>query len=86
MENAKPKETADADLFALPARSQRSRRFQSHQDDSLIPPTLPSPVQDTPDIAPTPIPEFKPNVTSVKEGLTSSKFIDRVSGIMPCVI
>ncbi|XP_063873466.1 nibrin-like [Scylla paramamosain] len=75
VENLTTKETADSDLFALPARTQRARRLPSHQDESLIPPTLPSPIQDTPDIAPTP--ESKPNGTAMKEEPTSSKFIDR---------
>ncbi|XP_045134401.1 nibrin-like isoform X2 [Portunus trituberculatus] len=77
VENLTPKETADTELFDLPARTQRARRLLSNQDSSLIPPTLPSPIQETPDIAPTPTPESKTIVTTVKEGLSSSKFIDR---------
>ena len=86
VQNLSPKENSDRDLFSLPARTQHSDRSLSNQESFLIPPTLPSPIQDTPDVAPTRTPQSKPNDTTMKEGLTSSKFIDRVSKIMPCVI
>ncbi|KAG0726509.1 Nibrin [Chionoecetes opilio] len=71
VENLAPcKQTDNSDLFALPTRTQRTRKLPDFLES--IPPT---PTQATQVCPPTP--ESKPDVTSKAGDITVSKYIDR---------